>query len=416
MRNRRFITLILATISSFFPHLSYFFFALSLRGSLPISASPSFSPLSTRQNATMGSRKRSRSVGEEKRASCPFTISYATGPWRAEQEHPKNKKRKRDSQDDDKRVQIQISPFSPKGSFKTHESMDLYYTVEPGKRWQDMTSYNSFILNNVKYYSEEFVQVANEVTIELQQAESDGKVDIINVVSVTGPVTVNQWIESDDEEITDELYWRQAYDCRTLELSSVELICKCQTPANPDKTLIGCTSSECGKWMHQECMACDILMQVYGRLGTDKPHRTEGSTVEKKKPEEATDPLSPIDAEEQKTHFTANVRDGTTPDNIHVKKAVRGTRRKTESPTAGATAGATPSKFIATASVKVLAKGVRKTKIADSKPYQGLFEANLKMQDGPTAWEIRDLRENVTGGDKTWTEKASCLDCGANID
>ncbi|EXK79066.1 hypothetical protein FOQG_16305 [Fusarium oxysporum f. sp. raphani 54005] len=482
MRNRRFITLILATISSFFPHLSYFFFALSLRGSLPISASPSFSPLSTRQNATMGSRKRSRSVGEEKRASCPFTISYATGPWRAEQEHPKNKKRKRDSQDDDKRVQIQISPFSPKGSFKTHESMDLYYTVEPGKRWQDMTSYNSFILNNVKYYSEEFVQVANEVTIELQQAESDGKgslekgndgwvarileirasdehhvyarvywmywpyelppgtldrkksvqgrqpyhgakeliasnhMDIINVVSVTGPVTVNQWIESDDEEITDELYWRQAYDCRTLELSSVELICKCQTPANPDKTLIGCTSSECGKWMHQECMACDILMQVYGRLGTDKPHRTEGSTVEKKKPEEATDPLSPIDAEEQKTHFTANVRDGTTPDNIHVKKAVRGTRRKTESPTAGATAGATPSKFIATASVKVLAKGVRKTKIADSKPYQGLFEANLKMQDGPTAWEIRDLRENVTGGDKTWTEKASCLDCGANID
>jgi hypothetical protein len=44
-------------------------------------------------------------------------------------------------------------------------------------------------------------------------------VDIINVVSVTGPVTVNQWIESDDEEITDELYWRQAYDCRTSELS-----------------------------------------------------------------------------------------------------------------------------------------------------------------------------------------------------
>ncbi|EXL65211.1 hypothetical protein FOPG_18555 [Fusarium oxysporum f. sp. conglutinans race 2 54008] len=344
----------------------------------------------------MGSRKRSRSVGEEKRDSCPFTISYATGPWRAEQEHPKNKKRKRDSQDDDKRVQIQISPFSPKGSFKTHESMDLYYTVEPGKRWQDMTSYNSFILNNVKYYSEEFVQVANEVTIELQQAESDGKVDIINVVSVTGPVTVNQWIESDDEEITDELYWRQAYDCRTLELS----------------TLIGCTSSECGKWMHQECMTRDILMQVYGRLGTDKPHRTEGSTVEKKKPEEATDPLSPIDAEEQKTQSTVNVRDGTTPDYIHVKKAVRETRRKTESPTAGAT----PSKFIATASVKGLAKGVRKKKIADSKPYQGLFEANLKMQDGPTAWEIRDLRENVTGGDKTWTEEASCLECGANID
>lgn len=44
-------------------------------------------------------------------------------------------------------------------------------------------------------------------------------VDIINVVSVTGPVTVNQWIESDDEEIQDALYWRQAYDCRNMQLS-----------------------------------------------------------------------------------------------------------------------------------------------------------------------------------------------------
>ncbi|EXK26396.1 hypothetical protein FOMG_17010 [Fusarium oxysporum f. sp. melonis 26406] len=426
----------------------------------------------------MGNRKRSRSVGEENRAYCPFTISYATGLSPAAQERHKNKKRKRDGQDDDKRVQIQISPFSPTGSFETHDTMDLYYTVEPGKRWQDMTRYNSFVLNNVKYYSEGFVQVANEFTIEQQKSQSDGKgsfeknndewvarvleirasdehhvyarvywmywpyelppgtldgkktvqgrqpyhgakeliasnhMDIINVVSVTGPVTVNQWIESDDEEITDELYWRQAYDCRTSELSSVELICKCQTPANPDKTLIGCTSSECGKWMHQECMAHDILMQVYERLGTDKPHRTEGLMVEKMKLEEATDPLSPIDAEEQKTQSTVNVRDGTTQANIHVKKAVRETRREIETPTAGPT----PSKSIATASVKGSAKGGRKKKIADSKPYQGLFEANLKLQDGPTAWEIRDLRENVTGGDKTWTEKASCLECGANID
>ncbi|EXK75776.1 hypothetical protein FOQG_19459 [Fusarium oxysporum f. sp. raphani 54005] len=237
-------------------------------------------------------------------------------------------------------------------------------------------------------------------------------IPIINVVSVTGPVTVNQWIESDDEEITDELYWRQAYDCRNWQLSSVELICKCQTPANPDKTLIGCTSSECGKWMHLECIAHDILMQVYERLGTDKPQQIEGSSVKEEKPEEATRPLSPIDAEEQKAQSTVNVRDGTTQDNVHVKKAVRETPRETET----LTPGPTPSRSIASASVKGSAKRGRKKKIADSKPYLGLFEANLKMQDGPTAWEIRDLRENVTGGDKTWTEKASCLECGANID
>jgi hypothetical protein len=102
----------------------------------------------------MSNRKRSRSVGEENRAECPFSINYANNPSRAEQERHKNKKRKRDGQDDDKRVQIQISPFSPTGSFKTHDTMDLYYTVEPGKRWQDMTRYNSF----VRKYSIEFRQ------------------------------------------------------------------------------------------------------------------------------------------------------------------------------------------------------------------------------------------------------------------
>ena len=43
--------------------------------------------------------------------------------------------------------------------------------------------------------------------------------DVINVVSVTAPAIVNQWIESDDEEIEAALYWRQAYDCRKPQLS-----------------------------------------------------------------------------------------------------------------------------------------------------------------------------------------------------
>ncbi|SCO78509.1 uncharacterized protein FRV6_02722 [Fusarium oxysporum] len=123
----------------------------------------------------MRNRKRSRSVGEENRAECPFIISYAPNPSRADQERHKNKKRKRNSQDDNKRVQIQISPFSPTGSFETHDTMDLYYTVKPGKRWQDMTRYNSFVLNSIKYYSEGFVYIANELTIEHQKATNDSK-------------------------------------------------------------------------------------------------------------------------------------------------------------------------------------------------------------------------------------------------
>lgn len=50
--------------------------------------------------------------------------------------------------------------------------------------------------------------------------------DVINVVSVVMPATVNQWIEADDEEVQDALYWRQALDCRTSQLS-VSLLPAC---------------------------------------------------------------------------------------------------------------------------------------------------------------------------------------------
>ncbi|KAF5707238.1 hypothetical protein FMUND_11211 [Fusarium mundagurra] len=368
----------------------------------------------------MSNRKRSRSVGEENRAECPFTISYAPDLSRADQERHKNKKRKRDGQDDDKRVQIQISPFSPTGSFKTHDTMDLYYTVEPGKRWQDMTRYNSFVLNSIKYYSEGFVYVANESTVEHQKATNDDKggykksndewvarileirasdehhvyarvywmywpdelppgtidrkktvqgrqpyhgtneliasnhMDIINVVSVTAPAIVNQWIESDDEEIQDALYWRQAYDCRKPQLS----------------------------------VSCAIapLTFAFTNICTDKPHRTEAAILNEEKAKEATRPLSPTDAEEKETRPTIDARSGETQDNVHVKEVVRETPLETKN----STPRPTPSKSITTAPAKGSAKNGRKKKTGDYKPYTGLFEANLKMQEGHTATQRQE--------------------------
>ena len=44
-------------------------------------------------------------------------------------------------------------------------------------------------------------------------------VDIINVVSVTQQAQVNQMIEDNDDDIQNSLYWRQALDVRTFELS-----------------------------------------------------------------------------------------------------------------------------------------------------------------------------------------------------
>lgn len=43
--------------------------------------------------------------------------------------------------------------------------------------------------------------------------------DVINVVSVAMKATVHHWIESDDDEVQDALYWRQAFNCRTSQVS-----------------------------------------------------------------------------------------------------------------------------------------------------------------------------------------------------
>jgi hypothetical protein len=84
---------------------------------------------------------------EENRAECPFNVTYPGPPTKADRERHKNKKRKRDgpAPEEEKRVPIQISPFSPVGKFKSHDTMDLHYTIEPSKRWLDMTRYNSFV-------------------------------------------------------------------------------------------------------------------------------------------------------------------------------------------------------------------------------------------------------------------------------
>ncbi len=48
---------------------------------------------------------------------------------------------------------------------------------------------------------------------------ANSAVDIINVVSVTSLATVDQMIEDNDDEQQNALYWRQALDIRTKELS-----------------------------------------------------------------------------------------------------------------------------------------------------------------------------------------------------
>lgn len=89
-------------------------------------------------------RKRPRDVEETNRAECPFSVRLIDPKERDQ----KKKKRKRDAEEPDdasSKIPVQISPFAPTGKFKTHETMDIHYQVEPTKRWQEMTRYNSFV-------------------------------------------------------------------------------------------------------------------------------------------------------------------------------------------------------------------------------------------------------------------------------
>lgn len=51
---------------------------------------------------------------------------------------------------------------------------------------------------------------------------------------------------------------------------------------------------------------------------------------------------------------------------------------------------------------------------AAPKPYEGLFSATINDASPPVV-EIRDLRENVSDGEKTWTEPLHCLLCSTEI-
>jgi len=470
----------------------------------------------------MQARKRPRNESEDLRAECPFTVRIVDPN---QKDAGKKKKRRRtEGSEEGEKVLLQMSPFAPTGKFKTHETMDLHYQIEPAKQWSEMTRYNSFVLNGVKYYSEGFVYVANEASLERGKAAAndpqaqtspsdegwvarileirasdehhvyarvywmywpdelpagtiDGKkvvqgrqpyhgyhelvasnhMDIINVVSVTRQAIVKQWFEENEDEIQNDLYWRQAFDVRTYELSSVELVCSCNTPANPDRLLVGCSSESCKKWLHQECILENALRQTWNRLGADRPH----IPIKKEEEDDANEskrPLSPTETSaEVAMQQSIDVKSEGEPDAVHVKQGngveiKRGEEdvqaapedavasdvplksepdtsanpssssapETKEEPSSGSTLVSRPSRAGSVNRGKRNARP-RKSKGHDAnsesaRPWEGKFEATLKMPDiGAPLIEIHDLREGVKGGEKTWTEPVICLVCGAQV-
>ncbi|KAI1765299.1 hypothetical protein GGR53DRAFT_465489 [Hypoxylon sp. FL1150] len=417
-------------------------------------------------------RKRPRPEVEESLAECPFSVIHPD----PNEKEKKTKRRRQTSEDQPQpKILLQATPFSPRGKFKDlNNTMDRHYQVQPYQKWMDMTRYNSFVLNGLKYWSEGFIYVANNSTLERQERQKkqgevtqpikksdddwvarileirasdehhvyarvywmywpdelpagtqDGKklvagrqwyhgtneliasnhMDVINVVSVTSAATVNEWDETNEEEVQTALYWRQAFDVRSMELSSAELICKCNRPENPDKKLFGCSNEDCKKWLHGECLIHDALLKTYKRLGIDKPHRS--APVKEEGDESAKRPLSPsesgaaqtteqsIDVKPEEHQLTINLAD--------VDDALPAIKAKSASASAAETKRRGRPR-----------KSERDDPTAH-KPYEGLFEAIMLDDSSSPMLEIVDIRDSVTGGEKSWREPLHCLICNHEL-
>ncbi|KAI0395748.1 hypothetical protein F5Y17DRAFT_422111 [Xylariaceae sp. FL0594] len=412
-------------------------------------------------------RKRPR-PDEDLQAECPFTVTLPKP-----QEVHKNFKRRRERSEDQPTPKIphQASPFTPLGKFKDRKhSLGRYYQVQPYHRWMDMSKYNSFVLNGVKYFCDGFIFVANSSTIERQnkppesgnsnqKSEDDwvarileirasdehhvyarvywmyrpdeipagtqeGKkhiqgrqpyhgqneliasnhMDVINVVSVTGQATVNQWDESNEDEVQDALYWRQAFDVVTMEISSAQPRCKCSRPENPDRQMISCTNSECKEWLHEDCLIHEALMKTFARLGTDRPHMSQrGQNGESENGRRQPSPGEPGVAKsaQQSSYAEPNGQDAVELGEAAKLEEVNG-------------ASGTPKMARSDSKRKARPRKPYTHGLSKNKPYDGLFSAQVNNSVQPSI-EIRDLRENLTSGDKVWTEPIHCLLCDTVI-
>lgn len=165
-------------------------------------------------------------------------------------------------------------------------------------------------------------------------------------------------------------------------------------------------------------MKHDILMKVWEELGTTKPHKAT-SVKEEKHEEEAKRPLSPVEPGSATVATELPIQVKTDGEGEAVK-AGDSVDVKEERKAAAEVAGQ-PHNGRASTTQTPVAEAPRKPgrgrKKADpeegARPYDGLFEAIF--QPDTDMFEIKDMRQGVDGGQKTWLEEVNCLVCGSRI-
>lgn len=147
-------------------------------------------------------------------------------------------------------------------------------------------------------------------------------------------------------------------------------------------------------------------MKTFQRLGSDKAHKP--ARVKTEELESGQRPLSPSESGAAQTAQQS----------IDVKPEDQGTIKLADVGGAGPSVKVDNRIVPTTPSSEPRRKGrPRKSEMQEAintKPYEGLFAAVIKDTSPPVV-EIQDLRENVTGGERSWTEPVQCLLCSAEI-
>ncbi|SCV61216.1 uncharacterized protein FFFS_15785 [Fusarium fujikuroi] len=348
----------------------------------------------------MSNGERSPSVEGDDYAECPFTISYSTNPSAAE------KKRKGDNYDGPL-FKLAKSPFSQTGGPVTDNPMNLYYTVEPRNQWQRLVKYSSFLLNCVSYPVKNFIKVANKATVEQQKSRSNQETNYTE----PGDYWVAYILEiraSDKHHVYILVYWMYWPDELPPGARIGRKVVQGRQPYHGANELI---ASNCMDVINAASVTGPAIVEQLIESNNEEVQR---ALYWRQAYDWCTSELWPV-RRWCKCQFHAN------PDEIFIgctnsgcmewmhlkcmvhdilmtvykKRVILGPRPE------GVTH--TPSK-----------KG-RKKKAAGPKPYEGLFEADLKTQCSPPVWEIRDLRKNGGADDGKSTEAVRCLLCGVII-
>ena len=172
-------------------------------------------------------------------------------------------------------------------------------------------------------------------------------------------------------------------------------------------------NSDCGEWMHIDCLREDVLKRVHDRLGADKPHipvvkeMNSTETYLSIERQSAKPPLNAVTMEEGLPTDIISVQ-AETSTGVMVKCREESDSRSAEWSTPVISQTARHSKRLAR-------KKTGRPRESEAKAYLEPFQATLRMSDGPMVWEIKDLRPSFAGSAKTWSESVLCLLCGADM-